>query len=137
MGSRTAEWNRDTALIEYQSIKPSITTCPTKHGKYYHDGNNNTYSAIRIISDHENLLYAEFTDVTNPAAWTFAPETINFRELYNFTVDPYMLKNLYNDIPESLQSSLSSKLQRAIACKGRMECTYALSLGPCSQSDIV
>lgn len=79
MAGSNAGWERDTALIEYQSISPDVDTCPTtdKPGKHWHDGKDNTYSAIRIVNNEENLLYAEFVDITNPDAWFFASETIN------------------------------------------------------------
>merc|ERR1712070_1106449 len=77
-------WPKEAVLIEYQSIHKSNAgeKCPNGQ-EYFHDGPNNTYSALRIMSKTENLLYAEFADVTNPNAWRFSPEAINFYELYN------------------------------------------------------
>lgn len=40
---------------------------------HWHDGPNNTFSAIRVINATAgiDLLYAEFADVNNPLAWDF------------------------------------------------------------------
>lgn len=92
------------------------------------DGPNNTYSALRYTrgSEYGPLLYAEFADVSNPEAWDFAPATINFRELYNMTADPYMLRNLIDTAPKELTAELSARLHRAIACHGAAQCTASL-----------
>jgi hypothetical protein len=39
-------------------------------------------------------LYAEFVDGSDPDSYYFAPEKINFRELYNVSDDYYMLQNI-------------------------------------------
>ena len=54
------------------------------------DGANNSYSALRWVrpyGTHGELLYAQFADVSNPAAWNFAYDELNFFELYNMTAD--------------------------------------------------
>jgi hypothetical protein len=73
------------------------------------------------------LLYSEFADVSDPAAWRFAPEHLNFFELYNMTVDPFMLVNIYHTAPVALKQELHTRLQKAIACKGAVECSASLS----------
>merc|ERR1712166_1426408 len=58
-------WLKDSVLIEYQSIHlrdaGEDVPClgPNETQKYFHDGPNNTYSALRIVSETQNLLYAE------------------------------------------------------------------------------
>jgi hypothetical protein len=54
------------------------------------DGANNSYSALRWVRPygaHGELLYAQFADVSNAAAWRFAYDELNFFELYNMTAD--------------------------------------------------
>merc|ERR1712226_1373526 len=92
-----------------------------------HDGPNNTFSAIRIISEEQDLLYVEFADVTNPDAWNFSPESINFYELYNVTSDYYMLNNIYPTASGKLKHDLHNRLHRAIACQGHQDCSTILS----------
>ena len=91
------------------------------------DGPNNTYSALRFTrGKFGQLLYAEFADVSNPAAWDFAPAQINFRELYNMSSDPFMLRNIYHEVHESLTQRLHARLQKAIKCQGAAACTSFL-----------
>jgi len=75
------------------------------------------------------LLSAEFADVSDPLAWRFAPDRLNFFELYNMTEDPFMLKNIYSTAPRSLTDELHHRLQAAIACKGAAGCTAAVQGG--------
>lgn len=90
------------------------------------DGPNNTFSAIRIIGEEGDFLYAEFVDITDPDAWFFAPEKVNFWELYDLSSDPYMLKNIYQSTPQSQRRALHQRLQQAIWCEGRDSCTQVL-----------
>jgi hypothetical protein len=112
------------------------------------DSPNNTFAALRvfgkgggdggdsgILHAHEQLyefehglLYAEFADVSNPKAWDFAPNQLNFHELYNMSADPFMLTNIYGTADKGLLARLHARLQGAIACKGADACTA--SLGP-------
>ena len=93
------------------------------------DGPNNTYSALRFTrgSAYGEVLYAEFADVSDPLAWDFAPDRINFYELYNMSSDPFMLRNIYHTAPAALKADLHARLHRAIACKGAKACTASLS----------
>lgn len=134
LGNSNAEsWSKDAVLIEYQSIHKGNAgeevPClgPDQTQTYYHDGPNNTYSALRIISKTEDLLYAEFADVTNPNAWRFSPETINFYELYNVSEDFFMLNNIYASAPENLKTYLHKRLHTAIGCSGQSSCREVLS----------
>ena len=90
----------------------------------------NTYCALRFTRGSlGELLYAEFTNVTDPLAWDFAPDRIQFYELYNMTADPYMLENLVTaqKVDRSLVDELHTRLHRAIVCRGEAECTASLS----------
>jgi len=115
---------KSATLIEYQSIRTKIT-CENKHP---HDGPNNTFSAIRIISKDQDFLYAEFADVTDPHAWTFPPDSINYYELYNVSADYYLLNNIYPDVSKKLQNEFHTYLHQAINCEGNQDCTTALSI---------
>ena len=50
---------------------------------HLHDGPKNTFIALRVINPElqTDLLYAEFADVTDPHAWTFPDDSIEFSEL--------------------------------------------------------
>ena len=154
-----ADFGRTATLIEYQpgrrqpacsKVKltpPPRAAPPTVYNIscHYHDGPNNTFSALRIISPRlGNLMYAEFVDGTDPKVtmilllllllllplpillvltfllqgYDFDPSAINFRELYNVSEDYYMLTNIYSTANTALKSMLHSRLQKAIACKG-------------------
>ena len=89
---------------------------------HFHDGPNNTFAALRIIDDTQDLLYAEFTDVNNPLAWDFAPDQINFYELYNVSNDYFMMHNIYKTASPALKTTLHTRLHATLACKGGSEC---------------
>ena len=93
------------------------------------DSVNNSFSALRWVRPFGGagtLLYAEFTDVDNAAAWDFAPSEINFYELYNMTADPFALDNIYSRADEDLLKALRDKLHAAIRCRGTSECEAAM-----------
>lgn len=137
-GGGQQAWTKDTVLIEYQSIHlKNAASTPPSCATYYHDGPNNTYSAIRVIADHEDLLYSEFADVTDPLAWNFAPGKINFFELYNVSEDYFMLTNIYDRAPVGLQRDLHAQLHRAISCKGNHACTAALKRSGHGELEVV
>jgi len=144
---------RDAVLIDYSSIskkagffscedemnEQSKWECHSAYGyheeslgigvqqnKHFVDGPNNTFSALRINGAKGDLLYAEFVDLTDPDAWFFPPEKINFWELYDLSADPYMLKNIYSSASQSLKKALHQRLQQAIWCEGRDSCTRSL-----------
>ena len=68
-----------------------------------------------------------FADVTNPLAWHFAPDQINFHELYDVSSDYYMLDNIYWHAGEAVKAQLHAQLQAAIKCKGATECFSVLA----------
>ena len=96
---------------------------------HWHDGPNNTFSAIRIINTTANidLLYAEFADVNNPLAWDFAPSQLNFFELYDVRNDYYMMNNIYATASAHVKEMLHARVQSVIKCRGVVECTAGLS----------
>ena len=114
LSERATQKRPRASLVEYQSIRTVDTMTRRMEVSAYgyrndgqnvhiHDGPNNTFMvALRILdSNHTNdLLYAEFTDVTNPKAWDFAPSELNFFELYNVTNDYYMAHNIYESVDE-------------------------------------
>ena len=99
---------------------------------HWHDGPNNTFSALRVINATSgvDLLYAEFADVLNPLAWDFAPDQLNFFELYDVSKDYYMMNNLYPTASASVKAALHTRLQTLIKCKGVAECTAGLTNSP-------
>jgi hypothetical protein len=60
----------------------------------------------------------------------FAPNRLNFYELYNMSSDPFMLKNIYHTAPASLVDELHRRLQ--VRCQVYVDvtdsCARALSL---------
>ena len=68
------------------------------------------------------MLYAEFADVNNPAAWNFAPDQIEFYELYNVTSDYWMVDNIYDAATAEQKKEWGDRLQAAIKCRGATEC---------------
>eukprot|EP01052_Picozoa_sp_SAG31_P011497 SAG31_NODE_652_length_13181_cov_14.268155_6_plen_219_part_00 len=107
---------------------------PAAQQKHWHDGPNNTFSAIRIINTTAtppiNLLYAEFADVNNPLAWDFAPDQLNFFELFDVSKDYYMMHNLYPSASSATKAALHARVQSVIKCKGVVECTEGLAASP-------
>ena len=139
-------WPRDAVLIEYQSLQGgpgksfscdaedwadaygSREVSAADPGGHISDNANNSFSALRYLrGGFGELLYAEFADVSDPLAWRFAPDHLNFFELYNMTADPFMLENIYHKAPVALTQELHARLQKAIACRGAFECTASLS----------
>lgn len=97
-----------------------------KQNDHFHDGPNNTFSALRIVDGNANLLYAEFADVRNPKAWDFAPDQLNFFELYNVSEDYYMRNNIYQSVSDQMRDKLHRMLQTTIKCKGNAQCFETL-----------
>ena len=136
------DFTRTAALIEYHSrgnnrcsgmdVGSPPGTPPSVHYNcscHYHDGPNNSFAAIRVISPKTgDLLYAEFVDGNNPAGYDYAPTAINFRELYNVTEDYHMLHNVYSSASTDLKTLLHDRLQLAVACIGAAQCEAHLEL---------
>ncbi len=98
---------------------------PVRPNHHISDNPKNTYSALRYTQgDLGQLLYSEFADVSDPLAWRFAPDRINFYELYNMSND--LLKNIYRTAPSMLTTELHRRLHAAIGCAGTNSCTGAL-----------
>lgn len=121
---------RDFTLIEYESIQNAPDQTNEEMGaRAATDSTNNTFRAIRWINTSlippVDLLYAEFTDVLNPAGWLFSPGSVNFRELYHVDMDYFMMRNVYSEAAPQLKASLHQKLQRAFTCQGRAQCDEA------------
>lgn len=112
---------KDTALIEYESIAQKGLG-PGGKSNHPVDGVNNTYRALRILNETHNLLYAEFTDVTNPAGWNFEEPAINFFELYNVTDDYYEMHNIYASADDMLKQRLHEQLVTQFECAGQKSC---------------
>lgn len=142
-GHSVDDW-RDQNLIEYHSIrdKPVFEIMPlppmllgftdddengTMPNVHHHDGPNNTFRALRIVNRAKNLnlLYAEFTDVTEKKNWDFAEGTINFFELYNVTSDPYQMHNIYGHVSAATQALLHDRVKKSFVCVGQAECAFA------------
>lgn len=82
------------------------------------------------VATFPSQRYAEFADVLNPLAWNFAPDQINFYELYDVAAgDFYMLNNIYDSASPDMKQRLHNRLQTAIKCSGRLECFAALHGG--------
>lgn len=106
-------WNREALPIEYYSVanwpanyKEGVTS--------FNDCPNNTYRALRFMdSDFGNLLYVEYTTVSD---WWF--QHINFYELYDLAKDPYQLTNIYPKTTDSLKARLHDLMLTSYACGG-------------------
>jgi len=61
-------------------------------------------------------MYAEFVDVTQPAAWDFLPGSIQFRELYDMATDPWQLHNLYDTASPTVKADLAARLAAVYTC---------------------
>ena len=86
----TTDGTAGAAVATVGGVAPAAT-------KRITDGPTNSYSALRIAGasgPQSGLLYAEFVNVSDPAAWLFDPATINFYELYNMSADPFVLHNM-------------------------------------------
>ena len=82
----------DFTLIEYESIQNGPGQTNAGEGaRGATDSTNNTFRAIRWINRSltppVDLLYAEFTNVLDPAGWHFEPAAVNFHELYHVESD--------------------------------------------------
>ena len=93
---------------------------PDNHTWFGHlidDVVSNTYRALRFVADptYGELLYSEFTSVQD---WHY--ETPVHYELFNMTVDPHQLKNLYylDSTPKPLLAELQTLLLAHWNCAG-------------------
>ena len=91
-GKPSAARPSDFTLIEYESIQNGPGQTNAGEGaRGATDSTNNTFRAIRWINRSltppVDLLYAEFTNVLDPAGWHFEPAAVNFHELYHVESD--------------------------------------------------
>lgn len=70
---------------------------------------------MRIVSQTENLLYAETTSLED---YDFAVPSKFHLELYDLDTDPHQLHNLANQAPPSTLEDLATRLQAAWSCRG-------------------
>ena len=87
----------------------------TWFGHLIDDVVSNTYRALRFVGDpvFGELLYAEFTSMVD---WHY--DTPVHYELFNMSVDPHQLKNLYYTAPKALTAELQKLLLAHWACAG-------------------
>ena len=109
---------RTEHLASYQSIYPKHCLVNASCGRHPIDDATNTHRSIRIVNATASWMYAEFVDVSEPAAWNFAPGSIEFRELYDMAKDPYQLHNLYASASQAVKDEMSQRLRQAYSCSG-------------------
>ena len=111
------DW-KTAALIEYQSIHAPFRPWPSKNGLpgipvRYTDAGNNSFVGLRILNATHDLLYAEFSDLTD---WDF--KSPYFYELYDHHNDPFQKMNIFSRASPELKAQLHQQLLRARTCKG-------------------
>lgn len=110
---------KDTHIAEYLSISSKHCERPKNNcGGHVVDDATNTYRSMRVRNGTHDFLYAEFTDVTIAADWTFSPAAIQFVEYYNLQTDPFQLHNLYNVTSQGELLALRQRLQELFTCQG-------------------
>ncbi|KAL5014582.1 hypothetical protein ScPMuIL_008852 [Solemya velum] len=72
------------------------------------NSNNNTYWCLRTINATHNFLYCEFIT--------------NFISYYDFTVDPFQMKNKVHELNYGVLHQLRDELFRLRRCSGSREC---------------
>ena len=66
--------------------------------------------------------------MTEPRAWTFPPDAVNFRELYDLSTGDWMMRrNVVATADEALVAELHARLHEAIRCRGRAQCQGVLA----------
>jgi len=113
---------KDTHIAEYLSISVNHCVHPnaTQRGcsRHTEDDATNTYRAMRVHNATHDFLYAEFTDVTVAADWTFGPSAIQFVEYYDMKTDPFQLHNLYSSTTPATKQALRDRLEQLFTCQG-------------------
>jgi hypothetical protein len=111
---------KDTHIAEYLSISlrhcegPDRTTC----ARHEEDDASNTYRSMRVKNATHDFLFAEFSDVSIAADWSFPPSGIEFTEYYNMQTDPYQLHNLFNVTSQGVLEVLRQRIQQLFTCQG-------------------
>ena len=73
---------------------------------------SNQYRAMRIINETTNLLFAEFTDLSD---WNF--DGALFTEYFDMTSDPWQIHNIADTAPASEVAELRATLHKLWTCK--------------------
>ena len=112
--SQDATW-RDHHWVEYNSLG-----AVTRTGHLVDDPNSNTYRALRFFGSatHGNMLYAEFTALSN---WDYDNTTDGsdlFIEMYDLDKDPHQLHNIAKESSPSLKAQLHAMAVKQFACAG-------------------
>ena len=89
-------------------------------GRHPVDAATNTHTSMRVINETHNLLYAEFTDVKDPAGWNFELSSITFFALFDLKEDPFQLRNIFRSTPTAIQQQLHAQLRAANTCRGQV-----------------
>lgn len=76
------------------------------------------YRSMRVKNATHDFLFAEFTDVTVAADWSYPPSGIQFFEYYDMRSDPFQLHNLWHTTPLETQQILRDRLQELFTCQG-------------------
>lgn len=77
----------------------------------------NNFRAIRRM-DSSGTLYAEYA-IGNQTNKTIEFDRVDFHELFEAQVDPWMIQNLYNSTSDTLLSSLHNAVDTWYKCKGK------------------
>jgi arylsulfatase A-like enzyme len=86
----------------------------TKGGHQVDSTTSNTYRAYRFVSEARNMLYAEFTAVTD---WNFTAPDI-FVEVFDVSKDPGQLHNLANVTSVADHAIYHAMLEKQFRCSG-------------------
>lgn len=110
-GATAEDWRR-YQLVEY------LGQDVVRYGAL-EDSKNNTFRLLRVADPsapegNRNLMYAEFTDLTNRDFEQPASE----RELFDLDKDPWQLQNLVGKADPGLLSQLAEKAKELFECKG-------------------
>lgn len=79
------------------------------------DSTNNTWNCLRYRNDTSNFRYCEFAD------------SVSMVEYFDYTTDPWGLRNAAQGLPSTLKQSLHQRLAEAVVCKGSGACADVLS----------
>jgi hypothetical protein len=79
---------------------------------------SNSWRQLRVLNDTTDLSYVEYDPAWNFVATGPTGAGLQHYELYNITLDPYQLVNIYEQAPRELKVALHSQLSKYWACKG-------------------
>ena len=77
---------------------------------------SNCWTAIRVVNETTNFLYAEYRGPLAP----LQPSSTNWTEVYNLTADPWQMTNLAvkNRLPPGQLAAMSAELWSVATCVG-------------------